>query len=39
MGALDYGGNETTSPIAAEVIAGTLTGLPNVDADLYRIRG
>jgi glycine/D-amino acid oxidase-like deaminating enzyme len=34
--ALGYGGNGTTySRIAADVIAGALTGLPDTDADLY----
>ena len=34
--ALGYGGNGITySRIAADVIAGALTGHPDVDADLY----
>jgi glycine/D-amino acid oxidase-like deaminating enzyme len=34
--ALGYGGNGTTySRIAADVIAGALTGRPDIDADLY----
>ena len=34
--ALGYGGNGITySRIAADVIAGALTGRPDVDADLY----
>jgi glycine/D-amino acid oxidase-like deaminating enzyme len=35
--ALGYGGNGTTyAAIAADVIAGAMTGKPDVDADLYR---
>jgi glycine/D-amino acid oxidase-like deaminating enzyme len=37
--ALGYGGNGTTyAYLAAEVIAGALTGRPDVDADLYNFR-
>jgi glycine/D-amino acid oxidase-like deaminating enzyme len=39
MVALGYGGNGTTySRIAADIIAGALTGKPDVDADLYDFR-
>ena len=35
--ALGYGGNGTTySRIASEIIAGALSGRPDIDADLYR---
>jgi glycine/D-amino acid oxidase-like deaminating enzyme len=35
--ALGYGGNGTTyAAIAADVIAGAITGRPDIDADLYR---
>ncbi len=38
--ALGYGGNGTTyAAIAADVIAGAITGRPDVDADLYRFSG
>ena len=38
--ALGYGGNGTTyAAIAADVIAGAISGRPDVDADLYRFSG